>query len=49
MNHWRAVHVPRGTDRVNEATMLYVMASDILGSHPPDVGECGEGDNTPFT
>lgn len=36
-------------ESVNEATMLYVMAADILGPRPADVGECGEGDSTPIT
>ena len=30
-------------ESVNEATMLYVMAADILGPRPPQLGECGEG------
>jgi hypothetical protein len=31
-------------ESVNEATMLYVMAADILGPRPAEVGDCGEGD-----
>ena len=30
-------------ESLNEATMLYVLASDILGARPADVGDCGEG------
>jgi hypothetical protein len=30
-------------EAVNEATMLYVMAADILGERPAELGECGEG------
>ena len=29
-------------ESVNEATMLYVMAADILGPRPEDLGPCGE-------
>ena len=29
-------------ESVNEATMLYVMAADILGSRPTELGPCGE-------
>lgn len=29
-------------ESVNEATMLYVMAADILGPRPPEIGDCGE-------
>ena len=35
-------------ESVNEALMLYIMASDILGPRPTDVGDCGVGD-TSFT
>ncbi len=31
-------------ESVNEAMMLYVMAADILGPRPIDVGDCGAGD-----
>src|SRR5262249_28433007 len=31
-------------ESVNEATMLYVMAADILGPRAAEVGECGQGD-----
>ena len=31
-------------ESVNEATMLYVMAADILGPKPPDLGPCGDGE-----
>jgi len=34
-------------ESINEATMLYIMAADILGPRPPDVGDCGEGDIEP--
>lgn len=36
-------------ESVNEAMMLYVMAADILGPRPPEVGDCGEGDIQPKT
>src|SRR6267154_2783727 len=29
-------------ESVNEATMLYVMAADILGPRPTELGPCGE-------
>jgi hypothetical protein len=29
-------------ESVNEATMLYAMAADILGERPEDVGDCGQ-------
>jgi hypothetical protein len=31
------------TEPVNEATLLYVQALEILGPRPVEVGECGEG------
>ena len=31
------------TESVNEATMFYVMAADILGERPAELGVCGEG------
>lgn len=34
-------------ESVNEATMLYTMAADILGPRPVDVGDCGEGQVSP--
>ncbi|MGI9065932.1 MAG: neuraminidase-like domain-containing protein [Pyrinomonadaceae bacterium] len=34
-------------ESVNEATMLYVMAQDILGPRPPVLGSCGEGKVVP--
>lgn len=34
-------------ESVSEAAMLYVMAADILGPRPPDVGDCGEGEIHP--
>jgi hypothetical protein len=34
-------------ESVNEATMLYVMAQDILGPKPMVLGSCGEGNITP--
>lgn len=36
-------------ESVNEATMLYVMAADILGPRPAQVGDCGEGTVQPKT
>ena len=36
-------------ESVNETTMLYIMAADILGPRPADVGDCGEGKITPKT
>ncbi len=30
------------SESINEATMLYILASDILGDRPIDVGSCGE-------
>jgi hypothetical protein len=30
-------------ESVNEATMLYVIAAEILGERPSELGECGEG------
>ena len=36
-------------ESLNEATMLYILAADILGPRPPDVGECGEGAIQPRT
>ncbi len=35
------------TESVNEATLLYVMASDILGPRPARLGDCGEGKVSP--
>jgi hypothetical protein len=32
-------------ESVNEAMMLYIMASDILGPRPEELGDCGEGVN----
>jgi hypothetical protein len=29
-------------ESINEATLLYVLASDILGERPAELGECGE-------
>jgi Tc toxin complex TcA C-terminal TcB-binding domain/Neuraminidase-like domain/Salmonella virulence plasmid 28.1kDa A protein len=34
-------------ESVNEATQLYVMASDVLGPRPATVGTCGEGGVAP--
>lgn len=31
------------TESINEATMLYTMASDILGEKPKELGSCGAG------
>jgi hypothetical protein len=36
-------------ESVGEATMLYVMAQDILGPRPPELGACGEGKVLPRT
>ncbi|MEO8548781.1 MAG: neuraminidase-like domain-containing protein, partial [Kofleriaceae bacterium] len=30
-------------ESVNEAQMLYVMASDVLGTRPAEIGDCGDG------
>jgi hypothetical protein len=37
------------TESLNEATMLYVMAADILGPRPAELGACGEANVTPRT
>lgn len=34
-------------ESINEALMLYIMASDILGPRPARLGDCGEGKITP--
>lgn len=31
-------------ESINEASLLYVLASDILGERPAKLGECGEGE-----
>ncbi len=36
-------------ESINEATMLYVMAQDILGPRPATLGSCGEGEVSPKT
>ena len=36
-------------ESINEATMLYVMAQDILGPRPTVLGSCGEGKASPKT
>lgn len=36
-------------ESVNEAILLYVMAADILGDRPVELGECGEGQLSPKT
>ncbi len=36
-------------ESVNEATMLYVMAVDILGPRPAELGPCGDGTGLPRT
>jgi hypothetical protein len=36
-------------ESVNEATMLYVMAADLLGPRPVQLGPCGESSATPKT
>ena len=30
-------------ESVNEAMMLYIIASDVLGPRPPEIGDCGAG------
>jgi hypothetical protein len=35
------------TESLNEATMLYVMAADLLGERPAQIGSCGEAKVTP--
>lgn len=37
------------TESLNEATMLYVMAADILGARPAELGDCGEAKISPRT
>jgi hypothetical protein len=32
-------------ESVNEAMMLYIMASDVLGARPTELGNCGTGDD----
>jgi hypothetical protein len=34
-------------ESINEAMLLYVMAQDILGERPVELGECGEGGISP--
>ena len=34
-------------ESVNEATMLYLFAQDILGPRPADIGDCGQDDGIP--
>ncbi len=36
-------------ESLNEATMLYVFAADILGPRPPEIGDCGEASGAPHT
>ena len=36
-------------ESVNEATMLYVMAADLLGPRPTELGPCGEKSTSPKT
>lgn len=36
-------------ESINEATMLYVMAADILGPKPSEQGPCGDSVDTPKT
>ncbi len=33
-------------ESINEATLLYVMASEILGKRPAELGDCDKGENT---
>jgi hypothetical protein len=35
-------------ESVNEATMLYIMAAEILGPRPPELGDCGTGGLKPM-
>jgi hypothetical protein len=37
------------TESINEATLLYVLAADILGPRPAELGSCGEGGLSPKT
>jgi len=34
-------------ESVNEATLLYIVAKEILGQRPAQLGDCGEGEITP--
>ena len=36
-------------ESLNEATMLYVLATDTLGPRPPEIGDCGEASGPPQT
>ena len=36
-------------ESINEATLFYIMAADILGDRPAELGECGEGEIDPKT
>jgi len=36
-------------ESINEATLLYVIAKEILGDRPADIGECGKGQVNPKT
>jgi len=36
-------------ESINEATMLYTLAADILGKRPAELGECSEGEVKPKT
>ena len=36
-------------ESVNEALMLYIMASDVLGPRPDEVGDCGDRRRAPIT
>ena len=36
-------------ESVNEATLLYILAADILGERPAEIGACGEGNIQPKT
>lgn len=36
-------------ESVNEATLLYIVAKEILGSRPAEIGSCGEGKVNPKT
>lgn len=36
-------------ESINEATLLYIIAKEILGNRPAEIGECGEGKINPKT
>ena len=34
-------------ESINEASLLYIVAREILGNRPPEIGDCGEGEIQP--